>query len=162
MPQVIPRFLLLALLTVVVAGCSVSPTQPPQAPVDDRAAAPEMIPAPQETAPEPAIVSPLPEPALAPVPAPPPQPQTRSNPAVIALLANAERSRESGDYRAAQGSLQRAQRIAPKDPEVYYSLAVVHMDLEDYDLAEQVALKGVSVAQGNPSLSHRLWKLIAR
>jgi tetratricopeptide (TPR) repeat protein len=81
---------------------------------------------------------------------------------VLALLSDAEQSRSAGDYRAAQGSLQRAQRIAPRDPEVYYSLAVTHMELEDFDLAEQVALKGVSVAQGNAYQLRRLWQLIAK
>ena len=58
--------------------------------------------------------------------------------------------------------MQRAQRIDPSDPEVYYSLAFTHMELEDYDLAEQVALKGVSVAQGNNTELKRLWNLLAK
>jgi hypothetical protein len=58
--------------------------------------------------------------------------------------------------------LQRAQRIDPRDAEVYYSLALTHMELEDYDLAEQVALKGVSVAQGNNTELKRLWNLLAK
>jgi tetratricopeptide (TPR) repeat protein len=102
-------------------------------------------------------------------PAPVPETRTPSvetgqprNPAVIALLADAEQSRLQGDYRAAQNSLQRAQRIAPTDAQVYYDLARTHLSLEDFDLAEQVALKGVSLVQGNAVQLRRFWKLIAR
>ncbi len=169
MTSLIFRFLPIFALLAALTGCSVSPYQPSQPPVDDRSsraepASPE--PAPEtETAPpyDPAIASPLPDTAPAPeydtTPAPAPQVQST---AVVALLSDAEQSRAQGDYQAAQGSLQRAQRIAPRDPEVYYSLALTHMELEDFDLAEQVALKGVSVAQGNPYQSQRLWRLIAK
>lgn len=167
---------LIPLLLIAVSGCSVSPYQT-RAPVDDRSSRAE-TPAPtprqdserypqQES--EPVVVSPLPDQSFEPAPAPsrsvspettvarPPQ-----NPAVLALLDDAEQARASGNYRAAQGSLQRAQRIAPRDPAVYYSLAETHMEQEDYNLAEQVALKGVSVAQGNPYQSQRLWQLLAK
>ncbi len=170
MTALIFRFLPMLALLAAVTGCSVSPYQPSQPPVDDRSsraepASPE--PAPEtETAPpyDPAIASPLPDTAPAPEsePTPAPAPQVRQSTAVVALLSDAEQSRTQGDYQAAQGSLQRAQRIAPRDPEVYYSLALTHMELEDFDLAEQVALKGVSLAQGNPYQSQRLWRLIAK
>lgn len=160
------RLLLTVSLIAMVAGCTVAPYHPP---VEDRSPraepVPEQRPRPEPTTPsEPAIVTPLPDsaPEPTPAPSPAPQPQARQSPAVVALLSDAEQSRAQGDYRAAQGSLQRAQRIAPRDPEVYYSLALTHMELEDFDLAEQVALKGVSVAQGNPYQSQRLWKLIAK
>lgn len=165
-----PRLLLTGIFIAMMAGCSIGPTQPPRPPVEDRGTQaqprPEPRPAPQETPSEPAVATPLPDsgPAASPSPSPAPAPQTQSqqSPAVIALLSDAEQSRNAGDYRAAQGSLQRAQRIAPRDPEVYYSLALTHMELEDYDLAEQVALKGVSVAQGNAYQLRRLWQLLAK
>ena len=43
---------------------------------------------------------------------------------------------------------------------MYYSLAQTHMSLEDYDLAEQVALKGVSLSSGNNVLLKRFWQLL--
>lgn len=175
---------LLPWLLVLVTGCSVSP-QTRQTPVDEQsrqAKAPVTSPR-QESYPRQdsyprqqsypqqesgAVVSPLPDEWGSP-PAPPsstePAPipsQPQQNSAVLALLDDAEQARASGDYRAAQGSLQRAQRIAPRDPAVYYSLAETHMEQEDYNLAEQVALKGVSVAQGNPYQSQRLWQLLAK
>ncbi|MED5509468.1 MAG: tetratricopeptide repeat protein [Pseudomonadota bacterium] len=165
-----PRLLMTGVFVAMMAGCSIAPSQAPRAPVEDRdteaEARPSPRPAPQEPASEPAVATPLPDSGPAatpsPSPAPAPQPQTQQSPAVVALLSDAEQSRDAGDYRAAQGSLQRAQRIAPRDPEVYYSLAVTHMELEDYDLAEQVALKGVSVAQGNAYQLRRLWQLLAK
>lgn len=165
-----PRLLVTGLLAAMMAGCSLGPTQPPRPPVEDRGSQAEPTqeprPAPQEAPSEPAVATPLPDsgPVARPSPSPAPAPQTQSqqSPAVIALLSDAEQSRSTGDYRAAQGSLQRAQRIAPRDPEVYYSLALTHMELEDYGLAEQVALKGVSVAQGDAYQLRRLWQLLAK
>ena len=83
------------------------------------------------------------------------------NAAVVALLGSAKQQTKSGETHAAQTSLQRAQRIAPREPEVYYELAKAHVELEDYGLAEQVALKGVSIVQGQPTKLHRFWTLIA-
>lgn len=86
---------------------------------------------------------------------------TQQNAAVIALLNTAEQQKQSGDLRSAQTSLQRAQRIAPRDANVYYALATTHRELQDYGLAEQVALKGVSIVQGQPGQLRRFWTLIA-
>jgi len=83
------------------------------------------------------------------------------NAAVVALLDSAKKQTKGGELRSAQTSLQRAQRIAPREPEVYYDLAKVHLELEDYGLAEQVALKGVSIVQGQPAQLHKFWALIA-
>lgn len=81
--------------------------------------------------------------------------------AVIALLSSAEAAQQQGDFKSAQTTLQRAQRIAPRDPSVYYKLAVTHQNLEDYRLAEQVALKGVSIVQGQRAQLRKFWLLIA-
>ena len=83
------------------------------------------------------------------------------NTAVVALLNEANNYSQQGDLRSAQTSLQRAQRIAPRDPQVYYALANTHLTLQDYSLAEQVALKGVSIVQGQPAQLNRFWSLIA-
>ncbi len=163
-----PRLVLTAFFVAMMAGCSIAPSQPPRPPVEDRGSQAEPRqeprPAPQQPPSEPAVATPLPDsgPSATPGPSTAPAPQVQQSPAVVALLSDAEQSRNTGDYRAAQGSLQRAQRIAPRDPEVYYSLALTHMELEDYGLAEQVALKGVSVAQGNADQLRRLWQLLAK
>ena len=85
----------------------------------------------------------------------------QQNTAVIALLNEANNYSRQGDLRSAQTSLQRAQRIAPREPQVYYALANTHLTLKDYSLAEQVALKGVSIVQGQPDQLNQFWNLIA-
>ena len=85
----------------------------------------------------------------------------QQNTAVIALLNEANNYSRQGDLRSAQTSLQRAQRLAPRDPQVYYALANTHLTLQDYGLAEQVALKGVSIVQGQPDQLNQFWNLIA-
>ena len=50
---------------------------------------------------------------------------------------------------------------APSDPKVYYQLAKAHYELEDFRLAEQVALKGVSYAHGDNTEQKRFWLLLA-
>jgi len=84
------------------------------------------------------------------------------NPAVIALIDTAQLQHQQGDLYSAQSSLQRAQRISPRDPQVYYELANIHRELHDYGLAEQVALKGVSIVQGQTQQLRRFWSLIAQ
>ena len=95
------------------------------------------------------------------VPVSPVAVEAKQNPAVVALLDTAKKQTNNGDLRAAQTSLQRAQRISPRDPNVYYSLADTHRRLGEFLQAEQVALKGVSTAQGQNSQLRRLWNLIA-
>lgn len=96
-----------------------------------------------------------------PVPVSPVAVKSSQNPAVVALLDTARQQTHQGDLRSAQSSLQRAQRIAPKDPEVYYVLADTHRRLGEFLQAEQVALKGVATAQGQNTQLRRLWQLIA-
>ena len=165
----ISRFFIITALMALMSACSVAPKyEPSQPPVDDRTTDAEPIPAEPsqdnsyETYDEPAQTSPMPSPETQAMPTPEPQPQVQQNSAVIALLDNADQSRAAGDFRSAQNSLQRAQRIAPRDPEVYFSLSQTHLELEDYDLAEQVALKGVSLVQGNNNQRKKFWNLIAK
>lgn len=94
--------------------------------------------------------------AVEPISAPAPQ-----SPAVAALLASAQQDSSSGNLRGAQSRLERALRIAPREPEVYLQLAEVQRRQGQFLQAEQVALKGVSVAAGQPGALRRLWRLIA-
>ncbi len=111
------------------------------------------------------IISELPEPVEINKPIVPVSPTViethQQSDAVIALLNSAESAQQQGDFKSAQTTLQRAQRIAPRDPNVYYKLAVTHRNLEDYRLAEQVALKGVSIVQGQRAQLRKFWLLIA-
>jgi len=86
------------------------------------------------------------------------QPQS---PAVVALLESARSDTGSGDLRTAQNRLERALRIAPRDPEVYIQLADVQRRQGQFLQAEQVALKGISIASGQKDYLRRLWTLVA-
>ena len=90
-----------------------------------------------------------------------PQPVATSNPAVVALLDNAKQQQQQGAYSSAQSSLERAQRIAPRDPDVYYQLADLRRQQGQYLQAEQLGLKGLAVARGQSSMERKLWLLIA-
>jgi predicted Zn-dependent protease len=83
-------------------------------------------------------------------------------PATVALLNTANYQTESGKLRSAQNSLQRALRISPNDPEVYLSLGEVHRRLGEYIQAEQMILKGISVAAGQSTKLRTLWSKLAK
>jgi hypothetical protein len=83
------------------------------------------------------------------------------NPAVIALLDNADQQKKSGAMQAAESSLERAQRIAPRDPEIYYQWADIRRLEGQWSQAEQLALKGTNMAIGDVIMLRRLWLLIA-
>lgn len=87
---------------------------------------------------------------------------TAQKPATIALLNTASYQRDSGKLRAAQTSLERALRISPKDPEVYYSLGEIHRRLGEYIQAEQMVLKGIAVASGQSKKLKRFWGALAK
>lgn len=145
------RFWGISSLLLLISACTSTPIQPP--PVESRS-----VPVPRMEAPaQPA--EPSAAPALPPFTA---EPQVApSSPAVLALLEDARQFQQQGDYQAAQSRIQRAQRIAPRDPNIYYDLSQTHLELKDYRLAEQVALKGVSYTQGDKSQLKRFWLLLA-
>jgi tetratricopeptide (TPR) repeat protein len=84
-----------------------------------------------------------------------------NNPAVVALLDSARQQQGAGSLAAAQTSLERAQRIAPRDPQVYYQLADVQRQMQKYAEAEQLARRGIALAGGQPETLRKLWLLIA-
>ena len=81
---------------------------------------------------------------------------------VLALLTSASQQQGGGDLNGAAASLERAQRIAPREPQVLYKLAQVRLAQGDAAQAEQVALRGLSLANGRPTLQASLWDLIAK
>ena len=139
-------------------GCSTTTYYPPrdtrypppvieqgtQAPVEQRLPVP---------APLPPISSPIPQPP----PVSRPQP-----PAVVALLDTAEQQANNGDLEAAAASLERAIRIDPRNPLLWYHLATVRLSQGDARSAEQLAVKSNSLASGNTVQQRRNWKLIVR
>ena len=81
---------------------------------------------------------------------------------VLALLTTAQQQQASGDLNGASSSLERAQRVAPREPQVLYRLAQVRMAQGDAAQAEQFARRGLTFASGRPALQANLWELIAQ
>ena len=81
---------------------------------------------------------------------------------VLALLTTAQQQQTSGDLNGAASSLERAQRVAPREPQVLYRLAQVRMAQGDAAQAEQFARRGLTFANGRPDLQASLWGLIAQ
>lgn len=81
---------------------------------------------------------------------------------VLALLTAAQQQQTNGDFNGASSSLERAQRIAPREPQVLYRLAEVRLAQGDAAQAEQLAQRGLSYSNGRPTLQAGLWELIAR
>ncbi|MGX5796673.1 tetratricopeptide repeat protein [Pseudomonas sp. E2-15] len=79
---------------------------------------------------------------------------------VLALLTTAQQQQSGGDLNGASSSLERAQRVAPREPQVLYRLAQVRMAQGDAPQAEQFARRGLSLANGRPDLQANLWALI--
>lgn len=123
--------------------------------------------------------SPPPQSQPAPVPAPTPVPR-QSAPSgipsasgtlsadeqldgpVLALLTTAQQLQGGGDLNGAASSLERAQRIAPREPQVLYRLAQVRLAQGDAVQAEQLSRRGLSYAGDRPALQASLWELIAQ
>lgn len=81
---------------------------------------------------------------------------------VLALLTSAREQEGRGDLGSASSSLERAMRIAPREPQVFYRLAEVRLAQGDAAQAEQIAQRGLSHAAGRPTLQAGLWELVAR
>ena len=81
---------------------------------------------------------------------------------VLALLTTAQQQQASGDLNGASSSLERAQRVAPREPQVLYRLAQVRMAQGDAAQAEQFARRGLGFANGRPALQASLWGQIAQ
>ena len=81
---------------------------------------------------------------------------------VLALLTTAQQQQGSGDYNGASSSLERAQRIAPREPQVLYRLAQVRLAQGDAAQAEQLARRALTYASGRPDLQVGLWNIIAQ
>lgn len=92
---------------------------------------------------------------------PMPQVQQGSNSAVVALLGDAQQAAGRGDYANAESQVERALRIAPRDPQIYLQLAAVKRQQGEYLQAEQVALRGIALAAGLPDFKRRLWRELA-
>jgi len=83
-------------------------------------------------------------------------------PAVVALLEQAEQQANAGELEPAAASLERAIRIDPRNPVLWYHLATVRLSQGESPQAEQLAVKSNSLAAGNRPQQVRNWQLIAQ
>jgi len=88
--------------------------------------------------------------------------KVQNNSAVIdKLLADAEKSIQQDKSFEAVATLERALRIAPRNPIVFYKLAMVRLAQGRFKLAENLAKKSELLAEGNTVLKQKNWLLIA-
>lgn len=156
----------LLVLSLGLASCAVTPKSAP-APVEDRVSrpAPPLVPEPDAGPPasgsEPAV---LPEPQL--LPAPPAAPGRPGGaaparpPAVVALLDRVDSAAATGDSGQAAAELERALRISPRDGDLWLRLARVRLQQRQWQQAETMALKCVSLPESDAATRQAAWSLI--
>mgnify|MGYP001812068175 FL=1 len=87
--------------------------------------------------------------------------EVTQQPAVVALLQQAEAQANAGELESAAASLERAIRIDARNPVIWYHLATVRLSQGEPAQAEQLANKSNSLAPGNRTQQARNWILIA-
>jgi Tfp pilus assembly protein PilF len=96
--------------------------------------------------------------------APPPPPPPRAfhlMSATGALVGQAHRQADGGDYGQAAATLERALRIEPDNPLVWIELGRVRLAENNPAQADAVGRKALSLATGDPAAQASAWHLIA-
>ena len=83
------------------------------------------------------------------------------NPAVVALLDSAYQQSESGQLDIAASKLERAVRIAPRDPKIWHALAKIRFQQNKLALAISLAEKSNLLSNDNKKLQRDNWLLMA-
>ena len=89
-----------------------------------------------------------------------PEPIESTNHAVIALLDRAKFDLDAGQREAAGASLERALRIEPRNPWLWYELAQLRLGQGQYAQAVALAHKSISFAGHDKSLPALNWRLV--
>ena len=84
-----------------------------------------------------------------------------SSPAIVALVTDADRIRNSGDLDGAVVGMERALRIDPRNPTLTYKLAQLRLKQSKPQLAEELAGKAALLSGSNLDLKRKSWLLIA-
>jgi tetratricopeptide (TPR) repeat protein len=71
---------------------------------------------------------------------------------VLALLSQAKQQEKSGNPEKAAAVLERALRIEPNNPQLWYRLALLRLQQGKLDLAKSFAAKSMALAQGDENL----------
>lgn len=83
------------------------------------------------------------------------------SPVAADMIRQANAQIASGDIQGGISRLERAQRISPRAPEVYYTMAEGYMRQGEFGTAEQFARKGLSLAGSSDRLRRSGWLLMA-
>ena len=141
------------LVVVLIHGCSTAPSQQSPTPVVEQG---------QPLSVQPSSVT-YPAPGYTPASSPANAVAVSTQPAAVgALLQQAEQQANAGDLESAAASLERAIRIDPRNPVIWYHLATVRLSQGEPSQAEQLATKSNSLAPGNHAQQSRNWLLIAQ
>ena len=158
---------------VIMVGCTQAPvSRPPvvdaswRANEDDRVSSPNRVismssPETQREKGEQNQVTPI-EPIAKIEPIDQPKEQTEIPPAVLSLLKQADQLRTAGDLAGASARLERAQRIAPTEPEVYFQLSSLRLEQGSLEDAVNIATQGVDLAGSDQAMKRDLYTVIAR
>ena len=88
--------------------------------------------------------------------------QEKSNPAVVALLDNADQYAAAGQNNKAVADLERAIRIDPKNPVLWNKLGYLHLQEKNWVQAIAMAKKSNSLAAHDHTLQAKNWLIIAK
>lgn len=119
------------------------------------------------SAPEISPTSPSAEPGVVtPAPAPLPRERPRTAPATLspasrALVSQAQAQRRKGDLPGATVSLERALRIEPSNPLLWVEMGRLRMDQRNFQQAEAMGRKALSMSVGDDRTQSAAWLLIA-
>jgi tetratricopeptide (TPR) repeat protein len=83
-------------------------------------------------------------------------------PPVLSLLEEADQLRTAGDFEGASARLERAQRIAPTEPEVYFQLSSLRLEQGSLEDAVNIATQGVDLSGADQAMKRDLYTVIAR
>ena len=90
------------------------------------------------------------------------EPASGSAEAVRELVASSRASRANGEYAHALADIERAIRIAPRDPYLWLELGETHLALDDRQQAAANARKAMSVAGANAAAKAAAEDLLER
>jgi tetratricopeptide (TPR) repeat protein len=162
------RLIMMVVLMSLVVGCTQPPTaRPPvvdaswRATDDDRRVIPMTPPDRTREAGESNQVIPV-EPIARIEPIDQPATESTMSPAVLSLLEQADSLRAAGDLAGASSRLERAQRIAPTEPEIYFQLSSVRLEQGSYEDAANIASQALDLAGADSAMKRDLYTLIAR
>lgn len=85
-----------------------------------------------------------------------------TNPAVTSLVNQGWRYYQQDNYEGALSVAERAQRIDPRSPEVYLLMASARFSLYQLNIAEQLARRGLALAQSGSAVSRQLQSLLGK